>query len=112
MEELGYDCRGECLEAEVPGTPGRHYFCQNRNGVRYSHVHVCKIGHEEIRAILAFRDYLRAHPQEAQRYDDLKRHLAQQFAYNNIEYMRGKDALVKELISLALKWWRGTGAIK
>ena len=107
MSELGYDCRGECLDAEIPGTPGRHYFSQNRDGVRYSHVHVCNVGHEQIREILTFRDYLREHPHEANRYGDLKRRQAKQFAYDNIEYMRGKDELVKDLIGSALAWWQG-----
>ena len=104
MSELGYDCRGECLNAEIPGTPGRHYFSQNRNGVRYSHVHVCSVGHEQIPEILAFRDYLRDHPHEASRYGNLKCRLAKQFAYDNIEYMRGKDGRVKELIGSAMAW--------
>ena len=109
MAELGYDCRGECLDAVVPGTPGRYYFSQNRNGVRYAHVHVCKVGHEQIPEILSFRDYLREHPCEAGRYGELKSRLAGQFAYNNVEYMRGKDGLIKELAGLALKWWHNTG---
>ena len=109
MEELGYDCRGECLDAEVPGTPGRYYFSQNRNGVRYSHVHVCNVGHEQIPEMLAFRDYLREHAHEAKRYGEVKSRLARQFVYNNVEYMRGKHGLVEEMTRSATEWWRSTG---
>src|SRR2546428_8115449 len=32
MEGLGYRVRGECLDAEVPGTPGRFYFSKDTGG--------------------------------------------------------------------------------
>ena len=42
MEGLGYRVRGECLDAIIPGTPGRFYFSKDTNGVRSHHVHgVC-----------------------------------------------------------------------
>jgi len=69
--------------------------------VRNSHVHICKVGHEQISEIFAFCAYLRKHPCEARRYGELKKRLASQFAYNNIDYMRGKDGLIKELAGLA-----------
>ena len=84
-------------------------FSQNRNGVRYSHVHVCKAGHEQISEILAFCAYLRKHPCEARQNVELKSRLAGQFAYNNIDYMRGKDGLITELAGLASGWWRSGG---
>lgn len=42
------------------------------------HVHVVEAGGVEERRILAFRDYLREHPEAAREYEDLKRQLASQ----------------------------------
>ena len=67
MQALGYKVRGECLDAEIPGTPGRFYFskddCEKR---RTHHVHAYAAGHPEIADKLVFRDYLRVHPQRAE----------------------------------------------
>src|SRR5437588_12891097 len=49
MEALGYRVRGECLDAIVPGTPGRFYFTKDTGGVRTHHVHVCALGHPDVR---------------------------------------------------------------
>lgn len=108
MTELGYDCRGECLDAVVPGTPGRHYFARTKDMQHTHHVHVCHAGHPQIPEILALRDYLRAHPVAATECGKLKSELAQHFARNNVEYMRGKDQFIKELIALAEEWKRST----
>src|SRR6185369_17637403 len=47
MEDAGYRVRGECLDATIPGTPGRFYFTKETNGVRSHHVHVYARGHWE-----------------------------------------------------------------
>ena len=39
----------------------------------------------------------------------MKNRLARQFAYNNVEYMRGKSGLIKEMTRSATEWWRSTG---
>ena len=109
MIALGYDPRGECLHATVPGTPGRFYFSKKRNDVHSHHVHVCQTGHFEIRHILDFRDYLRAHPGEAREYGELKSELARQYRENNIEYMRGKDSFIQERILRAIAWREARG---
>ncbi len=104
MRELGYDCRGECLDARVPGTPGRYYFSKDKNGKRYCQVHVCHEGHFQIVELIALRDYLREHPDRAAKYGELKCRLASEFARNNVEYMRGKDKFIKQLILEAMEW--------
>lgn len=97
MEELGYRSRGECLDATVPGTPGRFYFGKDRNGTRTHQVHVCADGHPEIADKLAFRDYVRAYPVEAAAYGELKQRLVLAHSDDNVGYMLGKDAFVKSL---------------
>jgi GrpB-like predicted nucleotidyltransferase (UPF0157 family) len=51
MTQLGYRVRGECLDAPVPGTPGRFYFSKDTEGARTHHVHVCAEGHPQISAL-------------------------------------------------------------
>jgi GrpB-like predicted nucleotidyltransferase (UPF0157 family) len=102
MEALGYRVRGECLDAPVPGTPGRFYFSKDTNGVRSHHVHICAKGHREILDKLAFRDYLRANESVALAYADLKRRLSVDHQFG---YMRGKNDFVKAVLVDARRWY-------
>lgn len=105
MQDAGYRVRGECLDAPIPGTPGRFYFTKETNGVRSHHVHVYAKGHWEISDKLAFRDYLRAHPGKAAAYGELKRRIAAQHRYYNIGYMQAKDGFVKSTLLDARLWY-------
>jgi len=105
MEDAGYRVRGECLDATIPGTPGRFYFTKETNGVRSHHVHVYAEGHWEIVDKLAFRDYLRAHPGKAAAYGELKRRIAAEHRFDNIGYMRAKDGFVKSTLAEARRWY-------
>src|SRR2546428_10577353 len=62
MEGLGYRVRGECLDAEVPGTPGRFYFSKDTGGGRAPHFAVSAVGPPGITDKLAFRGFLRLPP--------------------------------------------------
>ena len=106
MEALGYRARGECLDATIPGTPGRFYFTKDTAGVRTHHVHACAQGHSEIQDKLAFRDYLRAHPADAASYGQLKHRLALAHRHDNIGYMQGKDAFVNALLADARRQYQ------
>jgi GrpB-like predicted nucleotidyltransferase (UPF0157 family) len=103
METLGYVCRGECLDATMPGTPGRFYYVRKEGVVHLTHVHACTMGHEDIEKMLRFRDYLRSNPEAAQRYANLKVELASRFPHDNMGYMKGKEACVQKLIKAAMK---------
>jgi GrpB-like predicted nucleotidyltransferase (UPF0157 family) len=105
MEALGYRVRGECLDAIIPGTPGRFYFTKETNGVRSHHVHVCAKGHQEIFDKLAFRDYLRIHGDVAAAYAGVKRSAAGDHRFDNIGYMRAKDNFVKAALADARRWY-------
>ena len=97
MEALGYRPRGEY---EIPG---RRYFSRGTT-LRTHHVHVYQVGNPEVKRHLAFRDYLRAHPDKALIYSDHKRAVARQHPYDIDAYVDGKDALVKQLLAEALAW--------
>jgi len=98
METEGYICRGECLDAIIPGTPGRFYYVRKRGVEHLTHINICARGHFQIAEYLALKDYLRTHPQKAKRYGRKKAALSDQFKFDNTGYMKGKDACVKALI--------------
>jgi len=99
MEELGYEAMGEF------GIPGRRYFSKdNAAGIRTHQVHTFEARSPQIERHLAFRDYMIAHPAEAQIYGELKRRLAR-VDPNDIEaYMDGKDPYIKEHEAKAIAW--------
>jgi len=110
MEALGYRPRGQCLDATAPGTPGRFYFSKDGDVGRTHQVHVCALGHRDVAAQLAFRDYLRAHPSEAAAYGELKERVAAKNRHDIVGYMRGKDAFVKAALEAAMAWHSALGA--
>ena len=70
-------------------------------GQRTHHVHMAPKG-DEIWNCLAFRDYLRSHPDDALRYKDLKYRLAEEYKADREMYTRAKTEFVKEITSKAL----------
>lgn len=104
MRQLGYESRGECLDASIPGTPGRYYFPKVVDSHHVVHVHVCHEDHSQVEELLALRDYLRSHRKEAAKYGALKRKIAVECTDDNVEYMEGKSLLVKTLIEKAMLW--------
>lgn len=89
------------------GLPGRHYF-EKGGDHRTHHVHFFQIGNQEITRHLAFRDYLRAHPKEAQRYGQLKKENALLYSDDSAAYIEAKMIVVKEIEQLALQWYKTT----
>ncbi|MGE5592467.1 MAG: GrpB family protein [Betaproteobacteria bacterium] len=104
MARLGYEPMGE------NGIPGRRYFerCLRCDGAKHHthHVHVFSAGDPAIERHLAFRDYLRARPDVACQYAELKKDLARLFRYDVHGYTSGKNAFVKATEAAALTWWR------
>ena len=98
MIELGYRPRGEF------GIPGRRFFIQGRDGERTRHVHMFQTGNPDVERHLNFRDYMIAHPREAQAYSRLKRELARKFPEDIEGYMDGKDPFIKNVERKALAW--------
>ena len=94
LEALGY--------AYWPADPApdRLFFVKGLppNGPRTHHVHIVepsvshdpRLGEFSFTDRLLFRDYLRAHPEEAERYAALKRDLAAQFSEDREAYTNGK----------------------
>jgi GrpB-like predicted nucleotidyltransferase (UPF0157 family) len=97
LEECGYLYRGE------NGIPRRHYFVLRapHSDTTQVHLHMHEIHSFEWVNLLLFRDYLRAHPQEAQSYQKLKQTLATQFRHDRQAYTEGKAAFVANILDLA-----------
>lgn len=104
MEKFGYTCRGECLDAVIPGIPGRYYFVRYNGPVHIVHTHVYEQGHSDIKEKIVFRDYLIVHPDVAAAYGQLKEKLASEFQFDNLGHMRGKDDFLKTAIFDAIQW--------
>ncbi len=69
-------------------------------GVRTHHIHVAPKGHRIWEGI-AFRDYLRIHPEEAARYAALKRTLAESSSTDREAYTDRKADFVREIVAKA-----------
>ena len=95
VEALGYSYRGE------KGVTRRHYSVQGSPERRTHHVHMLEHSSREWRNLIFFRDYLRAHPEAATRYQTLKTQLAEQFPKNREAYTGGKHAFIQDILSLS-----------
>ncbi len=61
---------------------GRRYFAKGKEN-RTHHLHIFQVGNKNIATHLAFKEYLRQHPEEAKRYGEIKVELAQTFPENH-----------------------------
>jgi GrpB-like predicted nucleotidyltransferase (UPF0157 family) len=79
-----------------------HWFCKPSPRSRTHHLHLVPVDGRRYRAELAFRDYLRAHPDVADDYASLKRELAANFENDREAYTAGKDEFVEGVLERAL----------
>jgi GrpB-like predicted nucleotidyltransferase (UPF0157 family) len=63
---------------------------------------VCAAGGEWEREHLAFRDWLREHPEDARAYADLKRRLASEHANDRFGYTEAKGEFIRGIVERAL----------
>lgn len=96
FEKLGYEAKGE------NGLKGRRYF-QKGGDARTHHMHVYESGSAEIERHLAFRDFLKKQPQEAEKYGTFKKELAKKYPMDIESYIRGKEQLVKAIEKQAME---------
>jgi GrpB-like predicted nucleotidyltransferase (UPF0157 family) len=96
MESLGYEYLGEL------GIPGRLFFRKGRP--RSHHVHAVLFRSDLWERHLAFRDYLRARPDEARSYADFKRRLAMEVEGDRDRYTDGKEAFAEAMQERARAW--------
>ena len=93
LVRAGYEHRGE------RGVPGREFFC--RGEPRAYHLHLVVEGGPLWRDYLAFRDYLRAHPEAVRAFAETKRALAARFGRDREAYTLAKTSPVEDVLGLA-----------
>jgi GrpB-like predicted nucleotidyltransferase (UPF0157 family) len=105
LQALGYEAKGEF------GIPGRRYYRKDdSDGRRTHHLHAFQVGSPQVERHLAFRDFLTAHPEWAEKYGALKRRLAEAHPTHREAYMDGKDEFIRE-VGVRAAAWRARGGI-
>jgi GrpB-like predicted nucleotidyltransferase (UPF0157 family) len=106
MRALGYDWRGEF------GLAGRR-FCTREapDGRRLFNVHCWAEGHSELSRHIAFRDYLRAHPDEAMDYEAEKLRAAAVCEGEMERYTDAKAGWIQTCQQRALAWAERSGRV-
>lgn len=75
-----------------------------KNDIKTHHIHIVKQTSENWRNYLNFRDYLNEFPEKAKLYDDLKKELAEKYAFDRKMYTAGKKDLIEQLLKDARVW--------
>jgi GrpB-like predicted nucleotidyltransferase (UPF0157 family) len=68
---------------------------------RTHHVHIVEYDSDHWRDKILFRDYLRAHPDTAKEYEQLKNQLAKESTYDREKYTNDKLAFIQKILKLA-----------
>lgn len=96
----GYEYEGD------KGIPGREAFRMRDPGLKQAlaphHLYVCAADAEELRRHRAFRDYLIAHPETAEKLSAHKVDLASKLGADREAYQAAKEPMVLEIMALAL----------
>jgi putative glutamine amidotransferase len=80
-----------------PWTDEHEFFSRDEHGERAFHVHVCATGSEWERRHIAFRDWLRANPDDAASYERLKRDLAELHPRDTYTYAAAKTEFIAKI---------------
>jgi GrpB-like predicted nucleotidyltransferase (UPF0157 family) len=78
-----------------------HWFCKPSPARRTYHLHMMAHTCSEWRAHLAFRDFLRRHPETAAEYEELKRRLSLRYEHDREGYTDGKGDFVRSVVTRA-----------
>jgi len=99
LESIGYIFRGDL------DIPGRFAFSYRGERDLVAHnLYVCPSGSQELKRHLAFRNYLRSHPEEREKYSQIKLDAIQQGKSTIDVYMDHKGEVVVEILDRALRW--------
>ena len=100
LAEAGYDHRPGSFPED-----DRHLFLRKvRDGKRLCHLHVVHASSPEIDEYRLFRDFLRADPDAARRYADLKLGLVARYANRRQAYVDAKQREVDVFMAEARRW--------
>ena len=82
-------------------TEDMHWFCAPSPAHREFHLHVAETGGSWLMRELAFRDYLRANPPTAKKYEALKVTLAKRYPNDREAYTDGKAGFIESVLRAA-----------
>ncbi len=99
LTNIGYVAKGEY------GIEGRRYF-EKGGDDRTHHLHAFKTDDPHAYRHLAFRDYLKAHPEVRESYAHLKAKTAQDVNGDVVGYRNGKNDFVEQHVARAVDWAR------
>lgn len=104
METLGYSYKENYL------APNSLFLAKEADGKRVENIHIFPEGHERIANFIDKRDYLRTHPAEIRRYEEVKTDLAKKFPNDYRSYSKGKDEYLNhELVEKVRQWQSSPG---
>ena len=86
-----------------PYQPDReHWFCKPSASHRTHHLHLLPVDSAQWIRCIAFREYLRANPDAAGEYAELKRRLADRFRLDREAYTKAKAPFIDSIVAKAL----------
>ncbi len=91
LKAVGYEHQGTL------GVPGRDAFKTPAHDIDH-HLYVCSTQGAEFFRHIAFRDYLRTHPKDAEDYSRLKRSLAGKFSVDRDAYTHAKTDFIEDIL--------------
>lgn len=92
LQKIDYTHEGDL------GIPGREAFkYEGKDHLRKHHLYVCAQDSEELRRHLAFRDYLRSHPEAVAEYSRIKEEGAALYPYDIDRYIEHKSPFIESI---------------
>lgn len=92
LEKIGYRHEGNL------GIPGREAFkYDGKEHLKKHHLYVCPEDSEELKRHIAFRDYLRSHPDAVKEYSRIKEDGARMYPYDIDRYIEYKSPLIDKI---------------
>lgn len=92
LETVGYHYEGDL------GIPGREAFrYDNKPHLMKHYLYVCNKENDELHRHITFRDYLRLHKEEREKYSAIKKKMALEYPYDIDSYIEGKQPVILEV---------------
>lgn len=92
LKEIDYEHVGDL------GIVGREAFSyKNKENLMEHHLYVCNKDSNELKRHITFRNYLRLHADERDRYGRIKIEMAKKFPHDIDNYLLGKEAVILDI---------------
>ena len=108
LQAQGYEFFWRAPEHGLPGMNYAWFIRRDEVGRRTHHIHFLEAGSSEWERLL-FRDYLRAHPEAARAYGELKQRIAAEHPDDRVAYAKAKTRFVRAAMRAARTQVGGPG---